>query len=498
MTEFESTLDECLEALTKGRWDVDECLQRHPAHAAALRPLLLAATMTAQACDVAPRPEFASAARERFLVASGQRLQEAMDVEPSPTFFAAARMRFLMAAQRMKLGQGEQPQRRTWQMPMFRAPARVLAGGMAAVAIFMGASAYTVASASAALPGDWRYPIKLETERVRLALAFGDSAKRGVQLDIAEERVGEIATLAKRGRIIGPGVLDRLVEQTQPLVDDASDGGWDPDDAARLEAVTKKQQDVLAQAATQVDAAAQSQLLAALNVSKAGQAFSKDILFFADPARPPTLLSPSVPLTPTPEPTEAPATSTSSGASPSGATTPADAATEPVGPAGSATVLVPSKEIVISDAPVETRNSVKLYSVVAGPVTFLAPGSSDGWRLDDAPVSGVPTLIQFANQDNTSRIIINTSNGDMYWSFAPHGGGAQFDEVWMRISQADGTVLVADRGVLRRAYGDASDIPWYVLQSIALIPPAPTATATATSPATPASTPVAGAATAVP
>src|SRR6476659_3579354 len=105
MTEFESRLTECLEALTEGRWSVDECLRRNPEHAVALRPMLQAALLAMDAGDVQPRPEFARAARERFLVASGQRLQEAMDVEPSPAFFAAARMRFLMAAQRMKLGQ---------------------------------------------------------------------------------------------------------------------------------------------------------------------------------------------------------------------------------------------------------------------------------------------------------------------------------------------------------------------------------------------------------
>ena len=131
-------------------------------------------------------------------------------------------------------------------MPSFGVPGRVVGSSLAAVAIFMGASVYTVATASAALPGDWQYPIKLETERVRVALAFSDEAKRDVKLDIAEERVSEIQQLARRGRIIGPGVLDRLVEQTQPLVDDAREGGWDPDEAARLEAVTEKQQEVLA------------------------------------------------------------------------------------------------------------------------------------------------------------------------------------------------------------------------------------------------------------
>ncbi|MEK7693272.1 MAG: DUF5667 domain-containing protein, partial [Chloroflexota bacterium] len=299
MTEFEARLHECLEALSEGRWDLDECLRRNPEHAASLRPLLLAATMTARAYDVRPREEFATAARERFLVATGQRLQEAMDVEPSPAFFAAARIRFLMAAQRMKMGRAA-AQRQPYRVPVFGSPFRALASGMAALVIFLGFSTYTVASASAAIPGDWQYPVKLQTERVRVALAFSDEAKRDVKLDIAEERVSEIQQLTKRGKIIGPGVLDRLVEQTQPLIDDAKSGDWQPEEATRLEQVSEKQQQALEEAAAQIAPAAQDQLTAAVGVSKSAQEVSKRILFFDDPLRPPTVLTASVALTATP------------------------------------------------------------------------------------------------------------------------------------------------------------------------------------------------------
>src|SRR4029077_12487807 len=140
----------------------------------------------------APRPEFASAARERFLVATGQRLQEAMESEPEPTFFAAARVRFLMAAQRMKLAERVKQPRR---IPVFGTPFRAVATGLASVAVFLSFSTYTVATGCAALPGDWNYPVKLQTERVRLALAFSDDSERSIRLDIAEERVSEIERL---------------------------------------------------------------------------------------------------------------------------------------------------------------------------------------------------------------------------------------------------------------------------------------------------------------
>lgn len=472
MTEFETRLHECLEALSQGRWDLDECLRHNPEHAAELRPLLLAASMTARAYDVQPRAEFAAKARERFLIASGQRLQEAMDIEPSPTFFAAARVRFLMTAQRMKLGE-RTAQREPRRVPLFGSPFRALAGGMAAVVVLLGASTFTVSSASAALPGDWQYPIKLQTERVRVSLALTDDAKRSVKLDIAEERVSEIEQLTKRGKIIGPGVLNRLVEQTQPLIDDAKDGGWDSNQAARLEQVTEKQQEVLA--TTQVAPGAEDNLSAAVDVSKTGQVVSKQIIFFGDPERAPAVLTPSVPLTSTPTP--APTETATPVASPPADTTPGTAATQAsTEPASSETPLLATKGIVISADPVETRNGVKLFSVTAGSLTFLAPSSADGWKLDGAPESGVPALIRFSNQDGSSLMILSTVSGDMYWYVSSNG---RFDEVQMRITKAGGT-FVTDRDVLRTGYGSASDIPWYVMQSITLIPPPPTPTATAT------------------
>jgi hypothetical protein len=65
----------------------------------------------------------------------------------------------------------------------------------------------------------------------------------------------------------------------------------------------------------------------------------------------------------------------------------------------------------------------------------------------------------------------------MWWYIDKYKLG-HFDEVQMRLNK-DGSVLVADRAVLRTAYSNASDIPWYIMQSIALIPPPPpTATST--------------------
>ena len=246
----------------------------------------------------------------RFLIATGQTIAEATDVEPSPSFFAAARVRFLLAAQRLRQEAAGKPAPR--RVPLFGSPMRAVGALAAAAALFFGFSTYTVATADAALPGDWQYPVKLQTERVRLALAFSDGQRQDVKLDIAEERIHEIEQLASKGKIIGPGELDRLVDQTQPLVEDAADQKLNAEDAARLQQVTTRSVRVLESTDTQVDPDAQEQLAEAKSVSATGVSVTS-VLVAANNPRQPIVITPQVPVqvpsrTPVPlteEPTDA-------------------------------------------------------------------------------------------------------------------------------------------------------------------------------------------------
>jgi hypothetical protein len=489
MSEFDARLSECLEALIEGRWDLDECLRRYPEHAGALRPMLETAIAASQAHALEPRPEFASAARERFLVASGQRLQQAMDVEPEPAFFAAARVRFLMRAQKMKLAERAKAPRR---IPVFGSPFGALATGMAAIVVFLGFSTYTVATASAALPGDWQYPVKLQTERVRLALAFSDDSKRDIKLDIAEERVHEIEVLSNRGDIIGPGTLDRLVEQTKPLVDDVQTGDWDTSDATRLQEIARKQRRVLkdAEAQAQVAPDAAPQLKAAEDVSKQGVAATTSVLF-NDPARPPVIVTPAVEVTPTQ--TDVPAIIVAPSSTPTRQATPADGE-----PSATATAAVPTEvtipsegdDIAINPQPAAERGGVKYLELQAGRLRMLVPSSDSGWYLDSSmdPVS--PTLLKFARVDGSSFFVVSKLTGDLYW-FVQHNGS--LDQVQMRITQ-NGAVFVADPEVVSAAYGAQADVPLYIVNTIRILPeptpePSPTHTPSPTATPTPPAAP---------
>ncbi len=474
MNEFERMLGECLEALREGV-DIEACLSRYPLHADQLRPHLVAAAAVTRAFDLRPSEEFATSARERFLIASGRRIQEGFDIEPSPSFFATARVRFLMTAQRMGLAERARgTQRRVLPGTRFGALATA---GMALV-VFLGASTYTVASANSALPGDWQYGVKLQTERVRLTFALSEDAERDVRIDIAEERVKEIQAMAARGRIIGPGVLERLHEQTKPLAQAVNEDDLNIEDLERVQAVTEKTRDVLEQAAPQVAPEAQQQLdaVSALAVSTAKKAAVQIVNI--DP-RP--VLTPDDPLkTPEPEETETPEPTAT--ADPSGA--PGADQTPEAEPTPAREGLDPGLQV--DPTPAGLLYGVTWMRLAVGRLTTLIPSQQDGWQIQGINVANgpvpEPALIRLSNADGTQFITLNPRNGDTWWFIAVNG---TFDEIRLRETR-DGQAYVMDRGLLQTLYGSFVDVPLFIMDNIELLPepePEPSPEPTVTEPA---------------
>ncbi len=458
MTEFETRLNECLEALSEGRWDLDACLRRYPQDAEALRPLLLATLTYARAHDLQPGAEFATKARERFLVATGQRVTEAFDTEPSPSFFAAARVRFLGAAQRMRAN-APAPRRR-WALsgPAFRG----LAGAGIAAVMLLSFSAYTISTAAAALPGDWQYPLKLQTERVRLALAFSEDAKRDVRIDIAGERATEVERMANSGRIIGPGVLDRLADQTAPLVQAVDNGELDASELRKFAEVVEKQKAVLALSASQLSADAQPNLEVAQDISAAGVQKVVVAIRNSQPGVP-FVYTPVVPLS-----TEGVATETTT---PTATGTATASATPGPTEEGGTPEPQPTSGVVITPEDDDVTFGVSWVRVSAGAISILVPSESDGWQMSGLSGEGAPALVRVTNANATSIITINPRTSDIYWFIVKDG---VFDEVQLRATR-DGQTFVADQTVIRLLYGSDSDIPLYVLRSLDLLPePIPT------------------------
>jgi hypothetical protein len=340
---------------------------------------------------------------------------------------------------------------------------RAFGAAAASVVLFLGFSAYTVSSASAALPGDWRYPIKLQTERVRLALAITDAQEREVKLDIAEERVDEIEQLVYKGRIIPPGALDRLVEHTEPLIKDASAGRLDREAAARLQEMSVRTTQVLSSATGQIDPSAGDKLTAAQDVTKEALAATR-ALAVSDPERPPVVVAaPNIVDTPTAEPTAEPTDIPDEPTTEPSPETSPEASDTPV----TSDDLVPTDGLVIASAPIIDFPGVTLFVTQAGRLVVNAPGPGSGWYIENAPSAGVPPLLTFKTQDQSSIIVVSTVSGDIYWFYSPAKNG-RYDEIQLRITR-DGQVYQAAADSLRDLYGTAAEVPIYMMQSVRLL-----------------------------
>lgn len=152
MTEFEQVLEQCLDDLEGGASNVDQCLARHPKHAAQLKPVLL--------------------------IAAG--LEQGRALEPSAVFKARARAKLTLYMQ-------AHPRRSTPSGFAFWKFATSLA--MITLALLATGTAY----AQSALPGDLFYEWKLLSERAWRAVS-PDPIR--TDLMIANRRIDELNAVA--------------------------------------------------------------------------------------------------------------------------------------------------------------------------------------------------------------------------------------------------------------------------------------------------------------
>lgn len=152
MNDFERVLENCLGELESGASTLDDCLLRHPEHAAQLKPILLTA----------------------------MRLDRGHAVKPSTAFKARARAELTLHMQ-------ANPRRKARTGFVFWK----LATGFAVLmlALLVTGTVY----AQSALPGDVFYPWKLASENVWRALSPDPVA---VDIAIANRRIDEMNALA--------------------------------------------------------------------------------------------------------------------------------------------------------------------------------------------------------------------------------------------------------------------------------------------------------------
>jgi hypothetical protein len=178
---LENIFNECLERMARGE-SIEGCLQSYPKEAAELEPLLRTALgFSWRASALQPRPEFKARARLRF---QGAQLCAGEQKQPErPGFFA-------------------------WQ--------RGWAFALTAVLVILFTGAGTAAASSDALPDEPLYPVKLATERVRLAFTFSDASQARLHAQLAENRALEIAAMARQGKAEQVSIVtERLAEHLE-------------------------------------------------------------------------------------------------------------------------------------------------------------------------------------------------------------------------------------------------------------------------------------------
>jgi hypothetical protein len=169
LKKIEVILTECIKEIKSGQATIKQCLERYPAVRRELEPLLK------MALDIQEPPPF----------------------QLDPAYKQSARARLLGQIRTTK-----QANSRSWsdvfsfglprQMVWARAAAAVVTGLIVISAL--GSSAAYASQSS--LPGELLYPIKTETENIRLWMAGSSSDKAELNLEFSQKRLGELAKLS--------------------------------------------------------------------------------------------------------------------------------------------------------------------------------------------------------------------------------------------------------------------------------------------------------------
>ncbi len=179
MNDPKDILDQCIDALRAGR-DPEEILRRFPEDAPAIRPLLELLPQF----DALPQPQPTIEGLMRTLARSGSALQ----TPPAPS-----RTRRLMAN-----------------------VTRIAA----VVALLFIAGWGISAVSSSALPGDFLYPVKLWTERVRFRLALNPADRAELRIVFSEKRLIEAMRRHQRDGKIDPQLLKAMLDEAQKALDE--------------------------------------------------------------------------------------------------------------------------------------------------------------------------------------------------------------------------------------------------------------------------------------
>jgi hypothetical protein len=151
--EFDNIFNECLEYLLTGQETIEHCLQRYPAYAKELEPLLRTVVLMHKVADVKPSEEF------------------------------RARARYQM---QLKMARAGSPKTR-----MARVMPRWAIAACTAMLVFVLGGGAVLASQNV-MPGNLLYAVKLTTENLQVRLAGSEESKTQLYVAMSNARIAEM------------------------------------------------------------------------------------------------------------------------------------------------------------------------------------------------------------------------------------------------------------------------------------------------------------------
>jgi len=176
LRKFEDILAQCIDDIKAGKASVEECLGRYPSMRGQLEPLLRIALEIRESPDVKPSPSFKMKTRVRLMDQIHGRQAETR----RPWHRYHSRMKPVAYVKRFSMS---------------------MAGVILVIVLTLSAvGAGTAYASQASLPGDTLYTVKLGGEELAMMLVRDDVARAERALGFTERRVGEMKTLAEKGR----------------------------------------------------------------------------------------------------------------------------------------------------------------------------------------------------------------------------------------------------------------------------------------------------------
>ena len=201
-----NVLSECCELLMAGA-SIDACLERFPAQASALGPLLTTFVAVRALRPVPVRkPNVAAQKRAEFLAAA-QHLRSDLVARPAGGIVALGLWWEQARAALAHAMRGYQAPR---AMPLGLA---LLLAGLIIVGMVTTAA---VTSAASALPGELLYPVKLATQQVQVTFAPNSQARTSLQQRFAAERIADAQEIMDLKRAVRTIWFAGVIEAVQP------------------------------------------------------------------------------------------------------------------------------------------------------------------------------------------------------------------------------------------------------------------------------------------